>query len=56
MNFIYLYVFLLLCISLRRCRSAPELYVTSFAGNGTAGYTGENIPATSAEIIPRGVW
>jgi hypothetical protein len=28
----------------------------NFAGNGTTGYIGENIPATSAEIVPQGVW
>jgi hypothetical protein len=33
-----------------------ELFVTNFAGNGTTGYLGENLPATSAEMNPTGLW
>jgi hypothetical protein len=38
------------------CRGATELFVTNFAGNGTVGYLGENLPATSAEMNPTGLW
>jgi hypothetical protein len=54
MNLIY--SFLLFFITLHLCQGASELYVTVFAGNGSSGYTGENIPAISAEISPEGVW
>jgi hypothetical protein len=43
-------------IFLHVCRGAAELYVTNFAGNGTTGYLGENLPATSAEMNPTGLW
>jgi hypothetical protein len=35
---------------------ASELFITNFAGNGTTGYLGENLPATSAEMNPTGLW
>jgi hypothetical protein len=36
--------------------STTELLLTNFAGNGTTGYLGENLPATSAEMNPTGLW
>jgi sugar lactone lactonase YvrE len=36
--------------------SITELLLTNFAGNGTTGYLGENLPPTSAEMNPTGLW
>ena len=39
-----------------RIRKVSGGIITTFAGNGTAGYNGDNIPATSAEIyLPDGL-
>jgi hypothetical protein len=48
--------FLLSEIILQICRGATELYLTDFAGNGTTGYLGQNLPATSTELSPQGLW
>jgi hypothetical protein len=49
--------FPLSAILLHVCRGATDLlYVTDFAGNGTTGYLGENLAATSSEMYPRGLW
>jgi hypothetical protein len=47
---------LLIFTVLRVCESATELYLTNFAGNGTRGYLGENLPATATEMSAQGVW
>jgi hypothetical protein len=48
--------FLLIFTVLRVCESATELFLTNFAGNGSTGYSGENIPATAAQMATQGVW
>jgi hypothetical protein len=48
--------FLLFKIFVSVCRGAAVLYLTNFAGNGTTGFLGENLPATSAEMNPTGLW
>jgi hypothetical protein len=48
--------FLLSEFFLHVCRGATELYLTDFAGDGTVGYLGENLPAISAELYPTGLW
>jgi hypothetical protein len=48
--------FLLSEIFLLVYRCGAELFLTDFAGDGSSGYLGENLPATSTEIYPRGLW
>jgi hypothetical protein len=48
--------FLLFEIFLPAFRAATELFLTDFAGDGTSGYLGENLPATSTEIAAGGLW
>jgi hypothetical protein len=47
---IYFLLFLLNCVALN------QLYIANFAGNGTQGYSGEYLPATSSQIVPNGIW
>jgi hypothetical protein len=48
--------FLLCILSLLFWLGASDLFLANFAGSGTTGYNGENLPRTEAEMSPHGLW